>query len=413
MVKIGIIGGGAAGMMAGIIGAEQGGDITIYERNPYLGKKLGITGKGRCNLTNNASIQEFMKNVPGNGPFLYSSLHQMAPTDVMAFFQNLGVELKIERGRRVFPVSDDAHTIVNALKNRLKALDVKVNYKMRITKLKIEDNQIKGLYAGEEYQAYDKLIIATGGASYPGTGSCGDGYALAGSAGHTIIEPRPSLVPLDTLESWVEELAGLALKNVYLYAKAGAKIIFKGFGEMLFTHTGISGPLVLTASYYVYPYLPQDEVKITIDLKPALKNQELEERILRDFKKFTRKQFQNSLNELLPASLIPVIISLSEIDPYKPVNQITKEERNKLAGLLKELPLTVRSTRGLSEAIITAGGVCVKEINPKTMESKLVKGLYFAGEVMDVDALTGGYNLQIAWSSGNAAAYHGVSDQDL
>ena len=403
MVKAAVVGGGAAGMMAAIAAAEEGAETFIFERNPYLGKKLGITGKGRCNLTNACTIQDFIKNVPGNGSFLYSALHQLNMDDTMEFFSKLGVELKIERGRRVFPVADDAYVVVNALKRRLRELGVKVNYNSRVSELLAAEGQIQGLLVDREPFYCDAVVLATGGKSYPATGSTGDGYTLASALGHTIVMPRPSLVPLETKEEWPAKLSGLALKNVEIIAKADDRVIDKAFGEMLFTHFGVSGPIILSLSHAVIQVLGQAEVRLYINLKPALSPEQLEQRIQRDFLKFTRKHFRNALSELLPASLIPVMIELCGIAGDKPVNQITREERGRLRELLCSLPLTVKCTRGLEEAIVTAGGVNTKEIDPKTMVSKLVNGLYFAGEIMDVDGLTGGYNLQIAWSSGYVA----------
>lgn len=403
MVKVAVVGGGAAGMMAAIAAAEEGAETFIFERNPYLGKKLGITGKGRCNLTNACTIQDFIKNVPGNGSFLYSALHQLNMEDTMEFFRKLGVELKIERGRRVFPVADDAYVVVNALKRRLRELGVKVNYNSRVSELLAAEGQIQGLLVDREPFYCDAVILTTGGKSYPATGSTGDGYTLASALGHTIVMPRPSLVPLETMEDWPAKLSGLALKNVEIVAKADDRVIDKVFGEMLFTHFGVSGPIILSLSHAVIQALGQEEVRLYINLKPALSPEQLEQRIQRDFLKFTRKHFRNALSELLPASLIPVMIELCGIAEDKPVNQITREERGRLRELLCSLPLTVKCTRGLEEAIVTAGGVNTKEIDPKTMVSKLVNGLYFAGEIIDVDGLTGGYNLQIAWSSGYVA----------
>lgn len=403
MVKVAVVGGGAAGMMAAIAAAEEGAETFIFERNPYLGKKLGITGKGRCNLTNACTIQDFIKNVPGNGSFLYSALHQLNMDDTMEFFSKLGVELKIERGRRVFPVADDAYVVVNALKRRLRELGVKVNYNSRVSELLAAEGQIQGLLVDREPFYCDAVVLATGGKSYPATGSTGDGYTLASALGHTIVMPRPSLVPLETKEEWPAKLSGLALKNVEIIAKADDRVIDKAFGEMLFTHFGVSGPIILSLSHAVIQVLGQAEVRLYINLKPALSPEQLEQRIQRDFLKFTRKHFRNALSELLPASLIPVMIELCGIAGDKPVNQITREERGRLRELLCSLPLTVKCTRGLEEAIVTAGGINTKEIDPKTMVSKLVNGLYFAGEIMDVDGLTGGYNLQIAWSSGYVA----------
>ncbi len=405
MNKIAIIGGGAAGMMAAIAAARNEGEVTIFERNSFLGKKLAITGKGRCNLTNACTIQEMIKNVPGNGSFLYSALHRLSPEAAMAFFREIGLELKMERGRRVFPVEDDAHVVVNALKRELRRLEVDVLYNSRVHKLGREQDRVTGVWVGEDFYAFDRVIIATGGMSYPATGSTGDGYRLASQGGHTIVPPQPSLVPLETAERWVETVSGLSLKNVAVVAQAGGKVVANLFGEMLFTHFGVSGPLILSLSPLVCPLLAQQEVTLRINMKPALSPEQLEQRLQRDFLKFSRKQYHNALTELLPASLIPVMVELSGIPGDKPVNQITREERQRLKELLQGLPLTVTRPRPLEEAVITAGGVRVKEVDPRTMASKLVKGLYFAGEVLDVDALTGGYNLQVAWSTGYVAGW--------
>lgn len=404
MKKVVVIGGGAAGMMAAIAAASAGADTTLLERNKFLGKKLAITGKGRCNLTNASPVDETIKNIPGNGNFLYSALHRFSADDTMAFFSSLGVKLVTERGRRVFPASNDAHEIVNALKKKLHELGVKIKYDKRVDKLKISGGAVCGLYCGSEFIAADAVIVATGGKSYPATGSTGDGYRLAQAAGHTITDLRPSLVPLETDETWVSELAGLSLKNVRVTSFGGDKQMESEFGEMLFTHFGVSGPVILTLSRAVCRLLDEGEkVKLKIDLKPALSPEQLVARLQRDLDQFSRRYFGNSLGQLLPSSLIPVIINLSGIDPEKPCNQITREERQNLCGLLSGLELTVKAARPLDEAVITAGGVNVKEIDPKTMASKLVSGLYFAGEIIDVDALTGGYNLQIAFATGQAA----------
>jgi len=403
--RVVVIGGGAAGMMAAISAASAGADTTLLERNNFLGKKLAITGKGRCNLTNASSISETIKNIPGNGNFLYSSLHRFSPDDTMAFFSSLGVKLVTERGKRVFPASGDAHEVVNALKKQLHELGVNIQYDKRVDKLKIsDDGSVLGIYCGKDFIEADAVIIATGGKSYPATGSTGDGYRLAAMAGHSITDLTPSLVPLETTETWVSELAGLTLKNVRVTTFSDDKEVESEFGEMLFTHFGVSGPAVLTLSRTICRLLDEGkQVKIKINLKPALAPEQLEARLQRDFDQFSRRHFANSLGQLLPSSLIPVIIALSGIDPEKPSNQITKEERRHFCDLLTGLELTVKCARPIEEAVITAGGVCLKEIDPKTMGSKLVSGLYFAGEVIDVDALTGGYNLQIAFATGRAA----------
>ena len=397
-----VIGGGPAGMLAAIAAREQGADVTVIERNKMLGRKLAITGKGRCNLTNACTMKEIIENTPHNGAFLHSALYNLSPDDVMAFFSGLGVELKIERGRRVFPVSDKATDVVNALTRRAKKAGIDIQYDERVKKLLIKDGKIYGVECQNKNFLAEAVILATGGASYPATGSTGDGYRLAAEAGHNIFPPVPSLVPLDVSEEWVSELSGLSLKNISLEAILREKVIGKEFGEMLFTHTGVSGPVVLSVSHSV-SRLPKEEipkVKLVINLKPALSAEQLSARVQRDLYKFSRKHFVNSLSELLPSSLIPVLVCLSGIPPHKESNQITKQERERLVGLISALTLTVSSLRPLDEAIVTAGGVDVKEISPKTMQSKLIEGLYIAGELLDVDAYTGGYNLQIAFSTG-------------
>lgn len=404
MKKVVVIGGGAAGMMAAIAAASAGADTTLLERNKFLGKKLAITGKGRCNLTNASSISETIKNIPGNGNFLHSALHRFSPDDTMSFFTSLGVSLVTERGRRVFPASNDAHEVVNALKKKMHELGVKIKYDKRADRLKISGGTVRGLYCGSEFIAADAVIIATGGKSYPATGSTGDGYRLAQEAGHIITDLRPSLVPLETEETWVSELAGLTLKNVRVTSFGGDKQIESEFGEMLFTHFGVSGPVILTLSRAVCRLLDEGEqVKLKINLKPALNQEQLAARLQRDLDQFSRRHFANSLKELLPSSLIPVIVHLSGIEPEKPCHQITKAERQVLCGLLSSLELNIKKARSLDEAVITSGGISVKEIDPKSMASKLVSGLYFAGEIIDVDALTGGYNLQIAFATGQVA----------
>ncbi len=404
--KVVIIGGGAAGMMAAIAAADAGAAVTIIERNQQLGRKLAITGKGRCNLTNNCSVQEIIKNFPGNGSFLYSALNAFDAGDLMSFFADLGVPLKMERGRRVFPQSDDANDIVNALSRKCQSCGVKFAFSARVQKLLVVDGTVIGVITedGSQINA-DAVIIATGGKSYPLTGSSGDGYRLAQQAGHTIVPPRPSLAPFDTIEQWPTELSGLTLKNVEVTAFYKEKILDQEFGEMLFTHFGVSGPVILTLSHYICRIEPLERVRLSINLKPALSTEQLDARIQRDLDKYSRKQLQNSLGDLLPQSLIPIIMRLSAIDPEKYSNQISRSERQKLGSLLQDLPLAIKSVRPLAEAIVTAGGVSVKEIEPKTMASKLIKGLYFAGEVIDIDGLTGGYNLTAAFSTGRASGF--------
>ncbi len=407
MNKILVIGGGAAGTLAAITAARAGAKVTLWEKNEKIGKKLAITGKGRCNLTNASPVPEIIQNLPGNGSFLYGAINRFNNEDVMAFFRELGVPLKVERGQRVFPVSDKALDIVNALLNEMKRLKVDIHYKTTATALSVKEGQIEGAYCGDFFAPFEKVIIATGGISYPATGSTGDGYEFAKAVGHTIIPLDPSLVPLVTEEKWVSDAMGLALKNTKVQLWADETKLSEDFGEMLFTHFGVSGPVILSLSKAACAFWqkqPQAKLKLYLNLKPALTAEQLDARIQKDWQKYIRKEFQNSLSELLPKSLIPVIVELSGIDPHKPVHQVTKAERLRLTVLLQKLPLTVTGTRPIAEAIVTAGGVNTKEINPKTMESKLVKGLYFVGEVIDVDGYTGGYNLQAAFSSAWVAA---------
>jgi predicted Rossmann fold flavoprotein len=377
-----------------------------------LGKKMMITGKGRCNITNAGSIDDIIKNIPGNGQFLYSSLNLFSNQDVIDFFHRLGVPTKVERGGRVFPQSDRALDVVEAFRHYLQKIGVKIYYEVKVEELIISPEKIKGVItAGERTFPGDAVIVATGGASYPGTGSTGDGYAMARKAGHHVTTLKPSLVPLETLEPWVKELQGLSLKNVRVKVVAGEKILSSEFGEMLFTHFGISGPIILSLSKPIAEYLKisdNQQVQVSIDLKPALTIEQLDLRIQRDFQKYARKYLANAFSDLLPKSLIPVFLKILPIPKEKFVHQITKEERRQIVKLLKNFTLTVTKTRPLAEAIVTAGGVNLKEINPKTMESKIVKGLYFAGEILDIDGFTGGYNLQAAFSTGYAAGISAV-----
>ncbi|NMA66261.1 MAG: NAD(P)/FAD-dependent oxidoreductase [Clostridiaceae bacterium] len=402
--KIGIIGAGAAGLMAAGRAASLNKDVIVFEKNNRAGKKILITGKGRCNITNNCSLDELIANIPGNGRFLYSSFNQFNNIDVMDFFENNNVPLKTERGRRVFPVSDYSNDIAKALIKYAENNKVKFKYKSAVKEILCENGRVTGVkLENNDVYELDAIILSTGGLSYPATGSDGDGYKMARKLGHTIIDPKPSLVPLETCEKWVSEVQGLALKNVGLtvYDTRGNKVFYDQ-GEMLFTHFGVSGPMILSASRHILDCGYKGAV-LSIDLKPALSEESLDLRIQRDFAKFSRKQFSNSLVELLPKSLIPVIIELSKIDREKPVNQITKSERIGLVSLLKNLKLTVSKPRPIDEAIVTAGGISTREINPSTMESRIVKGLYFAGEIIDVDAYTGGFNLTIAFSTGFVA----------
>ncbi|GFI01590.1 putative protein [Lachnospiraceae bacterium] len=416
MKHIIVVGGGAAGMMAAVSAARAGAEVTLLEKNEKTGKKIYITGKGRCNLTNACEPEEFFQNVISNGKFLYSAFYQMDNRTVMAFFENAGCRLKVERGERVFPVSDHSSDVIGALNRRMEREHVKVCLNTCVKELLIENQEkesieeashkgsVKGvvLSDGRKMEA-DAVILATGGKSYASTGATGDGYLFAETAGHTVKEVKPALVPFTVKESWCMELQGLSLKNVSVLLKSDKKKIYEGFGEMLFTHFGVSGPLILSASSYYAKKYADMQVPLIIDLKPALTREQLDKRILRDFEENKNRQFKNALDGLLPAKMIPIIIRLSGISPEKRVNEVTKKERNNLIDCFKNLTLTVTGTRGFQEAIITQGGICVKEVNPSTMESKLVKGLYFAGEVLDLDGVTGGFNLQIAWSTGYLA----------
>lgn len=403
-----VIGAGPAGIMAAITAAREGAHVILIEKNKSIGRKLAITGAGRCNVTNFADNNDLVANIPGNGKFLYSAFQRFGPQNVMNFFQaELGVPLKIERGNRVFPESDQAQDIVRALYSGLKNAGVELLMETKATGLIIDtENRITGAVIQQDQVIHGKtVLIATGGLSYPGTGSTGDGYQFAKIAGHTITELTPSLVPLETREEWVKQLEGLSLVNVQVTSYFQGKMLQSEFGEMLFTGFGLSGPVILSLSRKIAPLVLKKpfSVVIVIDLKPALSTEELNLRVQRDFAKTIRKIYKNALDDLLPQKLIPVIIELSQIDPLKPVHQITKEERSQLVDLLKNLQFTIRKPRSMAEAIVTAGGVNIKEINPKTMESKIVSGLYFAGEVADVDGYTGGFNLQIAFSMGYVA----------
>lgn len=398
-----VIGGGPAGMMAAIKAGERGHRVTLIEKNDRLGRKLFITGKGRCNVTTNKDIEEIIKNIPGNGSFMYSALYTFSNLDLMSMIEKKGVKLKVERGDRVFPESDKSSDIIKCFEKYLEDSRVRVMLKTRVSDIIVADGSIKGVeIEGDRIIDCDAVVLATGGKSYPLTGSTGEGYDFAERLGHTITGIKPTLVPLTLKEEWVKELMGLSLKNVELSVRYRNKKIYSDFGEMLFTHFGISGPLVLSASRKVVDCLP-GEVEVFIDLKPALSEEDLDRRILRDFEGVKNKQFKNSLDELLPQKLIPVVIKLSSISEDKAVNSITREERMKLVKLLKGFRVTVRGTRPIEEGIVTRGGVKVKEVDPSTMESRLVEGLYIAGELLDVDAYTGGFNLQIAFSTGYVA----------
>lgn len=399
-----IIGGGAAGCFAAITAARFGKSVLMFEPNEKVGRKLRITGKGRCNVTNNCSQEELMRNIPVNPRFLYSAFSNFGTEDTMSFFEELGVPLKTERGNRVFPVSDNAEDIVNALDRELKKLGVKI-IRRKVTKIICDDGVCTGVRAGgEEYYA-QSVLIACGGKSYPNTGSTGDGYRLAQELGHTVTELKPSLVPLVSPDKYCAEMMGLSLRNVTLKLYDKEKCIYTELGEMLFTHFGVSGPLVLSASSHMGEMAP-DRYKILIDLKPGLTPEQLDARIQRDFSENINRDFVNAVRKLLPAKLIPAAVRLSGIAPEQKVNSITREQRLKFGELIKAFPVRISGFRPIDEAIITSGGIPVKEINPKTMESKLVQGLFFAGEVIDVDAYTGGFNLQIAFSTAYTAGLY-------
>lgn len=393
-------------MMAAIGAAQAGGEVLLLEKNEKTGKKIYITGKGRCNLTNACTLEDFFSHVISNGKFLYSAFYGLDNYSVMKFFEEAGCRLKTERGNRVFPVSDHSSDVIAALNRRMEKEQVKVLLKTFVKSLLFdnEKKKVRGvrLMDGREMGA-DAVIVASGGKSYEATGSTGDGYLFAGQAGHTIRDLHPALAPFTVKEDWCKRLQGLSLRNVSVTLQKDKKKIYNGFGEMLFTHFGVSGPLILCASSYYVKKYDNIPVRLCIDLKPALTIEQLDRRLVRDFEESRNRQFKNALDALLPAKLIPVIVELSGIEPEKKINEVTKQERSRLVAILKGLELTVLGTRGFAEAIITQGGVNVKEINPSTMESKLVKGLYFAGEVLDLDALTGGFNLQIAWSTGYLA----------
>ena len=407
--KIAVIGGGAAGLMAAGEAAKFGADVTLFEKNEKLGKKLAITGKGRCNVTNLCSINEFLTNVATNPKFLYSALNYFSPQDCIDFFENLGVKLKVERGKRVFPVSDNAFDILDGLKKFANTNKVKIKFE-KVNRLLTDNNRITGLIANNREYNFDSVILCTGGASYPGTGSTGDGYNFAHEVGHNIISLKPSLVPIEIKERFCPDLMGLSLRNIKLYVYEDDKKIFEEMGEMLFAHFGISGPLVLSASSHIRN--ADKKYKIKLDLKPALNEEQLDKRILSDFEKYKNKMFKNSLDDLLPKKLIPVFIKILEhdINSEKKINEITRKERAALVGLLKNFEMTFRKFRPVEEAIITCGGVDTKEMWSNKMESKLIRGLHFAGEIIDVDAYTGGFNLQIAFSTGKLAGKCAAAD---
>lgn len=405
MSRVIVVGGGAAGMMAAAAAAENGHSVQIFEQNEKLGRKIYITGKGRCNVTNACETDKFFENVVSNPKFLYSAFYGFNNEQTMRFIEAAGCPLKIERGERVFPVSDHASDVTAALERVLKKRNVRVRLHAKVQSLLWEEGRVLGvlLQKNKEKVLADAVIVATGGLSYPSTGSTGDGYLMAKQAGHTVTECRPSLVPFEIKETWCKDLQGLSLKNVRLTLSCDGRRIYEEFGEMLFTHFGISGPLVLSASSFYGKCRKKDSVFVTIDLKPALSAEQLDKRILRDFGENLNRQFKNALGKLFPAKLIPVMIQESGVDPEKKIHEVTKEERQALVRAAKSLKMQVSGLRGFNEAVITQGGVRVKEIDPSTMESKLISGLYFAGEVLDLDALTGGFNLQIAWSTGYLA----------
>ena len=415
MANVIVIGGGPAGMMAAITAAEYGNNVTIIEKNSDFGKKLLITGKGRCNITSSLYMSEFIKNTPGNGQFLYSAFQNYTNTDIIDFLKNQGLEVKEERGNRIFPGTDKSIDVLNCFKSKINELKIKKLFNTRVQKILVQNGEVLGVRTEKEIIQTDKIILATGGKSYPLTGSTGDGYLIAKNIGHKVTEIRPSLVPLVIYEkNECKEMQGLSLRNVgiKIIDESKNKLIYEDFGEMIFTHFGISGPTILSGSAHLVRYkeidnlMKEQKIKLQIDLKPALTEEQLDERILRDFKEFKNKQFKHALDKLLPQKMIPIVIEKTKINEEKRVNEITKEERRNLVKVLKKFELTIKDFRPVEEAIITSGGINIKEINPKTMESKLVKGLYFAGEIIDVDSYTGGFNLQIAYSTGYTAGMH-------
>ena len=409
MKRVVVIGGGAAGLMAAVIAGREGAKVTLLEKMNYVGKKMGITGKGRCNITNACDMSDFIKNTPGNGKFLYGAYERFTNEDLLQLLHDAGLETKVERGGRVFPASDSALDVRNTFMKLMKHYGVDVHLEEPVKKLLIDDGVVTGVVTDRETYHADAVVIATGGKSYPATGSTGDGYILAAQVGHKITDIRPSLVPIVTEEPWVKDLMGLSLRNIELSVVAKNKVQAKMFGEMMFTHFGITGPIVLSLSHTVGKLMRKKNIGtigLDINLKPALSPETLDKRLQKDFDLYSKKQLINGMKDLLPSRLIPLIIELAGIDPQKPINQISKEERQQIGYMLQHMPLTVKGLRPVEEAIVTAGGISLKEFNPKTMESKLVKGLYGVGEVLDIDAFTGGYNLQAAFSTGYVAAMH-------
>lgn len=404
MRKVLVVGGGAAGMMAAVTAARNGGEVLLIEKNEKLGKKLFITGKGRCNITNSADIEDLFSAVVSNPKFLYSGFYSLTNDQVIDFFEGLGVKTKVERGGRVFPESDHSSDVIRALEQEMKRLGVEVSLQSEVKEILTGEGRAKGVLLSSGKKLYgDAVIIATGGISYPSTGSTGDGYRFARSCGHKVTDLFPSLVPMEVKEWYAKELMGLSLRNIEIRITDGKKSLYEEFGEMLFTHYGVTGPVILSASSIVGKLLKERELKLHIDLKPALTEEQLDKRVLREFEANHNRQFKNAVDNLFPTKLKPVVIELSGIPEEKKVNEITKEERKHFVHLIKDFNMTLTGLRGYNAAIITKGGVSVKEIDPGAMESKLVKELYFAGEVLDLDAVTGGYNLQIAWSTGYLA----------
>ena len=413
MRKVLVVGGGAAGMMAAVTAARNGGEVLLIEKNEKLGKKLFITGKGRCNITNSADIEDLFSAVVSNPKFLYSSFYSFTNDQTIAFFEELGVKTKTERGGRVFPASDHSSDVIHGLERELNRLGVRIELNTEVKEILTENGKVQGLMlaSGKKVEA-DAVIVAAGGLSYPSTGSTGDGYRMARSCGHKVTRLFPALVPMEVKEWYAKELMGLSLRNIEITITDGTKKLYQDFGEMLFTHYGVSGPVILSASSIVGSRLAEKELTLHIDLKPALAKEQLDKRVLREFDANHNRQFKNASAGLFPAKLRPVIVELSGIPEEKKVNEITREERKKFTDLIKDFSMTLTGLRSYNEAIITKGGVSVKEIDPGTMESKLVKGLFFAGEVLDLDAVTGGFNLQIAWSTGFlAGTYAGDSGQ--
>jgi predicted Rossmann fold flavoprotein len=402
--KVVVVGAGAAGLIAAGRAGERGCNTILLDKNVKPGRKILISGKGRCNITNDTDVEGLIENTPGNGSFLYSALYTFSNHDLINLFKEYGLDTKVERGGRVFPVSDKSSDVVDALLRYVRKSNVKLMLKSTVQDVDVTSGKVKGVVLADGGKIEcDSVILCTGGVSYPGTGSTGEGHRIAGKLGHTIVNLKPSLVPLIVAERWIKELQGLSLKNVSItLINKSEKKVYSDFGEMLFTHFGVSGPIILSSSRHILQYDYKD-IKLIIDLKPALVEEKLDARIKRDFEKFSRKQFKNSLDELLPQKIIPVVVKLAGIDPDKFVNQITREERRSLVKLLKNFELNIVGSRPITEAIVTSGGISTDEINPSTMESKLVKGLFFAGEIIDVDAYTGGFNLTIAFSTGYVA----------